>query len=72
MVINRARLLRWERCAEYPCHFLLAEDQRQSLLAAWKGNVLEQKCTLQSLGIEEAQSANDLVIAGPGQLLFLN
>jgi hypothetical protein len=50
----------------------LGVSERQPLLAAWKGNVLEQKCTLQSLGIEEAQSANDLVIAGPGQLLFLN
>jgi hypothetical protein len=58
------------RCSEDPCYFLLAEDQRQSLLAARKGNVLEQKSTLPSLGIEEAQGANDLVIAGSSQLLY--
>src|SRR5215471_11112550 len=51
---------------------VLGKDQGQSLLVAWKGNVLEQKWTLQSLGIEEAQRTNDLVIAGPGELLFLN
>src|SRR5215472_6627342 len=28
------------RCGEYPCYFLLAEDQSKSLLVAWKGSVL--------------------------------
>ena len=51
------------RCGEYPCHFLPAEDQKKSLLLAWKGNVLQQKCPLPSLPIEETQRANDLVIA---------
>src|SRR5262249_33935067 len=60
------------RCGEYPCHFLPAEDQKKSLLLAWKGNVLQQKCPLPSLPIEETQCANDLVIALPRQLLFLN
>src|SRR5262249_47441871 len=44
------------RCGEYPCHFLPAEDQKKSLLLAWKGNVLQQKCPLPSLPIEETQA----------------